>query len=282
MATLFDKIQNNLVAKPETPGQQDQTRKAAGLLAARSGKQVAAPAPMSNLAEQMAGAQTEQAAAEVQQKGQMAAAELGQAQAAVTEAERGERADLALRQQQSQQRASQQKQQILRELGQGRRTLDTEKDRAKLEQLSHTMALSDRKYVDQLQREGQKLRLDNDLAFREALQKSILGSNEELLREGLGNKDILQADDREFREMMSGIDIDFAMKMADNELADAKKAAMISGVTTLATSGLGAYGTYSQGGFDQGYQDARDTGYKGNYSTYQEQNATKGPPRPVK
>lgn len=279
---LIEKIQANLAARPETPGAQDQTRRAAGLLAARSGKQVGAPAPMSNLAEQMAGAQTEQQAAQVQQQGQVAAAELGQQQTALAEAERGERADIGLRQKQVEQRASQQKQQILRDLGQGRRTLDAERDRAKLEQLSHTMALGDKQYTDRLQLEGKRARLDDELAFREALQKSIFGSNTDLLKQSLGNKDILEADDREFREMMSGIDIDFAMEMANNELADAKKAAMISGATTLATSGLGAYGTYAGGGFDQGYQDAQGSGYKGTYNQYQNLQTAQqsGPPAP--
>jgi hypothetical protein len=125
--------------------------------------------------------------------------------------------------------------------------------------------------------------LDNDLDFREALQKSIFGSNTELLKKGLGNKDIMEASDREFREAMAGIDINAALEMANNEMADASKAAMISGATTLATSGIGAYGTYSGGGFDKGYQEAKDVGgYKGSYSTYQEQNATGGPPRPTK
>lgn len=243
---LIDKIQQNLATAGSTPiGTTDQTGRARTLLAAKSGKALptTASAPQSAVAESAANDQTNQALAPVQQAGNIAAANVGQQVKQLGAAETGARADLALRQQQLQQSNSIRKQQLLGDLGRDRASLDLDKDRAKLEQLAFTMRLSDKKYVDQLEAEGYRKRLDSDLGFKEELQKSIFGSNTDLVKKGLGNKDVLSADNREFAQALANIDINAALQVASNEAADAKQAAMISGVGGLATAGVGYYGS---------------------------------------
>lgn len=243
---LIDKIQQNLATAGSEPvGNTDQTGRARTLLAAKSGKAVnaAASAPQSAVAESAAVDQTNQAMAPVQQAGQVAAAGIGQQVQQLGAAETGARADLALRQKQLQQSNSIQKQQLLADLSRDRASLDLDRDKAKLEQLAFTMRMGDQKYLDQLEMEGQRKRLDNDLNFKEEMQKSIMGSNDELLKKSLGNTNIMAANDRDYAKALSAMDINAALEMARNEAKDAKAAAMISGVGGLATAGIAAAGT---------------------------------------
>lgn len=248
MATLLEKVQHSLATAGSEPvGTTDQTNRARTLLAAKSGKAVApgALAPASNVAETSAVDRTREAAAELQPAGQVAAAQMGQAEANLASRESGARADLALRQQQMQQQNSLRKNQLLADLSRDRATLNLERDKSKIEQLAHTMRLSDKKYVDMLEREGQKQRLDNDLAFKESLSKAILGSNHDLMVSSLKQGNMLNASDREFANAMAQIDLNAAISMANNEAADAKQAAMISGAGGLASAGISGYGAYS-------------------------------------
>ncbi len=243
---LIDTIQQNLATAGAQPVQtQDETQKARGLLAAKSGKQVAPGqlAPQSAVGEAAANDQTRAAMQPVQQQGQLAAAQIGQQTQQLAGQEQGARADLQLRQQQLQQSNSIRKQQLLQDLGNSRSTLDLDKDRAKLEQLATTMRLSDKKYMDTLESEGQRKRLDNDLSFKDELQNSLLGSNADLLKQQLGNKSVLAVDEREFTKALASIDIGAALQMAANEAKDARTAATIQGVGGLATGGIGAAGT---------------------------------------
>lgn len=247
---LIDKIQQNLAtAGTQQQGNTDQTGRARTLLAAKSGKQIGAGqlAPASAVGEAAAIDQTNQQMAALQPQGQVAAAEIGQAVKQLGAQETGARADLALRQKQLQQSNLLRKQQLLGDLGRDRATLDLEKDRAKLEQLAFTMRMNDKQYLDQLEMEGTRQRLDNDLNFKEELQKSIMGSNDELLKQSLGNRDIMAAGDREFAEAMGAMDINAALQMASNEARDAKAAATIGAAGGLATAAVGAYGQYKPG-----------------------------------
>lgn len=244
---LIDKIQQNLATAGSAPmGTTDQTARARTLLAAKSGKSLssAASAPQSAVAESTAVDQSNQAMAPVQQAGQVAAAGLGQQVQQLGAQETGARADLALRQKQMQQSNANRKQQLLSELGRNKATLNLDRDRAKLEELAFTMRMNDKKYLDTLELEGTRKRLDNDLNFKEELQKSIMGSNSELLQKSLGNTNIMAANDRDFAKAMAAMDINAALDMANNEAKDSKQAAMISGVGGLATAAVGAYGSY--------------------------------------
>ncbi len=242
---LIDRIQQNLAAAGTEPvGTTDQTARARSLLAAKSGKALptASSAPQSAVAESAAVDQTAQAMAPVQQTGQVAAANVGQQTQQLAATERGARADLDIRKQQMQQQSAIKKNQLLADLSRDKQSLNLDRDKAKLEQLAFTMRMGDKQYMDMLESEGTRRRLDNDIDFKEALQKSIMGSNTDLLKQSLKYNDILAADDRQFQEALSHIDINAAIQMANNERADARQAAMIQGAGGLATAAVSAYG----------------------------------------
>lgn len=245
---LLDIVQRNLAtAGTEPVPTTDQTGRARQLLAAKSGKVVSpgALAPQSAIAESVANDQTRQQLETLKPAGQLAAARVGQQVQQLGAQETGARADLELRKAQTLQANSLRKQELLANAAREGRKLDFDRDAAKLEQIAHSMRLSDKRYLDTLEVEGQKKRLEDDLAFKEELQKSILGSNTSLLKQSLGNKSVLSASDREFQEALAQIDINAALQMASNEAKDARQAAMISGMGGLASAGIQGYGAYS-------------------------------------
>lgn len=240
-ATLYDTIQQNLTKPQPAPGVTDQTAQARKLLAATSGKAGGAPAPSSNVGEQAANDTTRQNLAQVQQQGQMAAAGIQQAQKQVEATEQTQRGALSINEQAAIQHANQQKTQILQELGQSGQQLDADRDRAKLEQLTQAMALNDKRYVDTLDLEGSKLRLDSDLAFKTELQKSILGSNTDLLKQQLQADDISQASSRDWQKVLASIDINQAITLANNAAKDAATASQIGAAQKIIQTGADVY-----------------------------------------
>lgn len=245
---LLDIIQQNLATAGSQPaGTTDQTGRARTLLAAKSGKQIGAGqlAPQSAVGEAAAVDQTNQGLSALQPQGQLAAAEVAQQRGAQQAQEQTAREDLALRQKQLQQRTELNRQQLFGEVARENRKLDSERDAAKLEQLGATLRLNDKKYVDTLALEGQRQRLDNEVQFKEALQKAVFGSNLDLFRDKLDNRDVLSANDRQFADALAKIDVNAALQMAGNEARDAQAAAKIGAATSLANTGIGAYGTYA-------------------------------------
>lgn len=240
-ATLYDTIQQNLTQKQPAPGDTDQTAQARKLLAASSGKATGPSAPASNVGEQAAVDTTRQNLGQVQQQGQMAAAGIQQAQKQVEAGEQTQRGALSINEQATIQHANQQKTQIMQELSQSGQQLDADRDRAKLEQLTQSMALNDKKYVDTLDLEGSKLRLDSDLAFKTELQKSILGSNTDLLKQSLQADDISQASARDWQKLIASIDINQAITLANNAAKDAATASQIGAAQKIIQTGADVY-----------------------------------------
>lgn len=279
MATLLDKIQQNLAASgAQSVGTTDQTGRARTLLAAKSGKQVSTGqlAPQSAVGEAAAVDPARQGLTALQPQGQLAAAEVGQQAQQLGAAEEAGRADLALHKQQALQQNTIRKQQLFGEMSREGRKLDLDRDAATLEQMAHTLRLSDKQYMDMLESEGQKRRLDSDLAFKEELQKSILGSNSDLLKQSLGNKSVLAANDREFQQAIASMDINAALQMAANEAHDAQTAAKIGAAGSLANAGVSAYGSQQEGKFDDNYKAYQDAGGKKSYQGWQKEQTGPG------
>jgi hypothetical protein len=93
---------------------------------------------------------------------------------------------------------------------QGTQELEFRKDGAKLEQLAHQLALSDRKYVEDLQQIGQLRRLEDSHQFALESQSLALG---QALEDALAQRDLkvdLNASEREFNEWLTNMDVDSA------------------------------------------------------------------------
>lgn len=239
MANLLEALQ---------PQMEDTTSGLATLLRAKSGKAVSGPSTaLSTQQEQAALAQTAQQMQPVQQAAQTQALAQEQQAREVAQKTQQQQADIAQARQANTMQTQLRTDQLLQELEQGRGKIDLSKYQANLEQVGHSLRLSNQQYIDTLQREGARARLNDSLQFSEQLAKSIMSDNKDLLEKQLGNKSILAASDREFSKRMSQMGIQNAWQMFDNELRTQKERALFTGIGAVATSGIGAYGQYAEG-----------------------------------
>jgi hypothetical protein len=123
--------------------------------------------------------------------------------------------------------------------------LDMKRQTAAVEQLGQNLRLQDKKYVQELQQQGNMARLSTDADFKKELARSIMGKNTELLEKQLQNRNILDVSDDEFKRSMARMDISTAWDMFKNDLATQKQRELYSGAGAVTTAGVGAYGTYS-------------------------------------
>lgn len=117
-----------------------------------------------------------------------------------------------------------------------------------MEQLATGMALQDRKYVDNLQREGARMRLKDGLAFDEQMARSAFGNNTALLKKYLGDQSALEMSDRDFQRKLGQMSIQDALAAARGQLSDARTARGISGAGSIATGAIGAASSYKGSG----------------------------------
>jgi hypothetical protein len=220
MANLLDTIQQNRAAlSAEKPEPAEETSRIQKLLRAKTGQAVApSETGISNIAEQVAAGQTQ---AQISQLGQgmavqQAADTVEQAKLAQQERLQRQEADQARKFQTVQTRM--QTNQILNDLSRERGSLDLDKNKAKLEQVGFLLAFQNKQYTDKLQDIGKRNRLDDQVAFNEALQQQSFGMELDLLKDKLGKNDILQASDREFQTAMSNLSIQEAQAIADMEM----------------------------------------------------------------
>lgn len=229
MANLFDTIkENRSLLTQQQPEAEDQTLKVQKLLRAKTGREVGpAETATSNIAEQVARGTT---ASQIQGLGaqmqvQQAGEDVEQARLAQQERLQRQETDQARKFQTMQTKMETNK--ILNDLGRERGTISLEKDKARLEQAAFLISFQNKKYTDQLQDIGRRNRLDDQMAFNEAMQRQAMGAELDLLKDKLGKQDILAASDREFQEMLAGMSIDEAMKIADMEMEYDKQVAAI-------------------------------------------------------
>lgn len=117
---------------------------------------------------------------------------------------------------------------ILQDFEQGRAKLELGKDKARMEQALFGMRLSNKKYVDQLEIEGRKRRLDNAVQFKEALTETLFKEELDLLKSDISFKRKLAGEEREFEKLLAEIDLDTALRLVMQE-AEAKNIALIAG-----------------------------------------------------
>lgn len=229
MANLLDTIkQNRSALATEKPEVEDQTLKVQKLLRAKTGREVGpAETATSNIAEQVAQGTT---ASQIQQLGsqmqlQQAGEDIEQARLAQQERLQRQETDQARKFQTMQTKMETNK--LLNDLSRDRATLSLEKDKSRLEQTAFLLAMQDKKYTDQLQDAGRKQRLDDQVAFNEAIQKESFGLELDLLKKKLGNQDILASSDRQFQEMLASMSIAEAQQIAQMEMAYDQQVAAI-------------------------------------------------------
>lgn len=201
----------------------------------------------SNIGEQVAKQQTQLAGQQLSQQGAMKGNELGAAAEQQTIEQNQQEQAQTQQQKQAQTNLLNQANSILTSFSQGQQTQDLAKQKAQADQLGFTLRLSNSKYVDNLQREGKKARLDSALSFSEALQRSIFADEESLLHSNLDFRTAMRADDRTFETMMGKMSTDYAIEIAHAQASQANQQAQWSGIGTVVNAGAAAGTKYFTG-----------------------------------
>lgn len=266
---------NLLEALQQQPQMQDTTSQLATLLRAKSGKATGGPATaISSQQEQAALAQTAQDMQPVQQAAAIQQAGQQQQAREIEQRKQLQQTEIAQSRQASEMQTQLRTDQLLKDLEQGRGRIDLARYQSGLEQIGQNLRLSNREYVDNLQREGARARLNDKIQFEEQLNRSLLQDNKMLLEKQLGNKSILNVNDREFEIRMEQMGVRDAYNIFRNELKADRERQMYTGVGSLITTGIGAYGTYASNR-STGVGESNKTsptgpyqqGYESNYSS---------------
>lgn len=131
---------------------------------------------------------------------------------------------------------------ILQDFQQGKARLDNAKDKARMEQALFGMRLANKKYLDQLEIEGKRRRLDNAVQFKEALTETLFKEELDLLRSSLDFKRKLNGDARDFEKLLQDIDIETALKLALQEAEANQIAQIVQGSKEVISGTTRAFG----------------------------------------
>lgn len=247
MANLLETIQQNSAAMQQPQGVTDQTQAVGTLLRAKTGKATAGDAVgPSNLAEQQAVTQNnqqmqntiapqaaiQQTGLQAQQAGQQQ--QFTQAKAETAQANKFDNIQTKLK-----------TDSIFQNLEQSKGKIDQQTYNANLEQLGTNLRLQNQQYIDQLQLQGQKARLDDSLSFKEEMTRTTFDDNTSVLQKTLGDKSILDANDNEFHQAIANMGIDDAYQTLRAQMLSSDNTTLYQAEGNAATSAIGAYGKYS-------------------------------------
>lgn len=247
MPNLLDAIRGN--SQPQKAGVTDETQKLQTLLRAKSGKAISSgPTLSSNLQESQAVDQTNAQLGQVAAQAGLQQQGLQQQQQQAQQSEQLQSAEIAQGRQFDTMQTRLKTDALLSEFERNKGQLDLNRERANVEQLGTGIRLSDKQYTDNLQREGQKSRLDDEITFKEELLRTQLGDQQEIMEKNLGNKGILEANDREFQKSLAQMGIDDAWSMFRAQQRADQQKAMWTGIGSIATAGIGAAGKMGAGG----------------------------------
>lgn len=250
MANLLETIRNNSAALgTQKQGVQDNTQQVATLLRAKSGKAGSAPdSAISNLQETAAVDQTNNTiqnqvapAQAIQQAGIEQQAKSATETAGIQKAELNQSRTFN----EVENRLNTTK--LLNQFEQNKGQLDLDKNKSQVQQFAQGLRLSNDKYISDLQREGSKARLDNEVKFNEALQNEAFDYDTQLQKQLFENEDIAKMSDRDFEKKLAQMGIDSAWTaFRSNQKANAEKS-KYQAIGSLVSAGIGAAGSMSGG-----------------------------------
>jgi hypothetical protein len=218
---LLDIIkQNSTKASQPLATTTNETAKVADLLRAKSGRAVSSTGVgQTNLAEQSAVADANSTlqnqvapAAELQNNQLQLQADEQQQSADLQKADVDQRRNIV--QQQAQNKLGE----LMQSFGQQRQELDLKRDRAQVDQIMTTARLANKQYVDQLEEEGRKLRLDNAADFQNQLLDTTFENNSSLIKSKIGADNVLRSTDRQYQQRLSQITVDDIMAGAAQDI----------------------------------------------------------------
>lgn len=142
------------------------------------------------------------------------------------------------------QQAALQASSMMNKFSQQNRSLQTKDDLNQIESIAAQARLSNSKYVDALQLEGARGRLDNQSSFNESYQKQVLQDNLDILGAQYDTKKLLDTNDRQFAVEMQNMSIETALKIAAHERNTLQANAMYSSIGGVVSGGLQSYSAY--------------------------------------
>lgn len=241
MPSLLDAIQRN--TQPQQVGEQDETGKLATLLRAKSGKAVSGAAPTSSLGEQQQNVQTNQQLGQVAQQGQAQQTGLQAANTAQNAEMATQKSAIAQQNRFNTVQNKMDTSRLLDQYAQDKGNLSLAQDKAKAAQVGFNLRMQNQQYVDQLQREGNQARLNNDLNFKTELAKQTFGDNEDLFKKQLAGKSILDMSQQDFGKTLGTMTADQAYQVFHNAMNTDKERAMYTGIGDIVSTGAGAAAT---------------------------------------
>lgn len=133
---------------------------------------------------------------------------------------------------------------IMKSFQQNQDKLNLGRYKVNIEQMGFYLRLQDKKYVDKIQAEGNKARLNSKYDMAQAQQMAVFSDERDLLASSLAFKNLLSMDQRAFQAELANMDIQTAMQLAVSQANAANTAALYQGVSQLASSALEAWGRY--------------------------------------
>jgi len=129
--------------------------------------------------------------------------------------------------------------QVLDDLERNMKELSSREKLDRMEVAAAQIRLSDEQYRYNLENVARRDRLETELGFNEAMKRAVFEDEMDLLRDDLEFNRKLDADEREFQEYLSNIDIDYALQMARTGIEQTTKRAMMEGGIEAVSKGAG-------------------------------------------
>lgn len=195
------------------------TERATQILQAKSGKQVnPTGVAQSSIGEQAAAQQAgDQLKSVIQPALQLQQASTNQQAVEQAATATNQQAGIAQTNQFNTSNYKTQLQDLMQQFNQGMGSLSTEKKQAALQQASFLLNMQNQQYVAKLQQIGQMNNLTSKQAMLDQIQNLVFGSEVGNLQTQLGQTNILQASDRQFKQVVSNMSYQDAQNVADME-----------------------------------------------------------------
>jgi hypothetical protein len=287
MATLLETLKKNLGGVgASTAPIADETGQVQQLLAAKKG--IVGPATALgpkglSVAEAAARGQTQQQLQQVGQQAGLQATAIEQAAASQEQEQRQQEQRVEAQRAESNLRNKVETETVLRNLEQSKATLTEDQRQAGVEQVGAMLRFQNDDYIRNLQREGDRARLKDKVAFDEQLTESIFADNIAGKKLFYANQELFDASDRDFNKELAKIDITTAIQMAKENASFGQKQAQVQGVAEIAKTGVSVYGQQQSGAFNSDYKSyAEGARTKGqtpvSYTTWQASQENKASP----
>lgn len=244
---LLDDVKKTLSSGFELPkfGQSERIKQ---LQAATEGRKLlggAAGPKQGSQAEIMAAAAARQVQAEDVAQGQLVAAELEQRQREQQQQFEQKQAFIDEDELNVMQQMQNKTQNILQEFYERRDELVFREDSAKVQYALMSMRLSNEDYLDRLEAEASRSRLDDAVAFEWELTQSVLRDEMDMFKRDISFRQAMGADDRTFKEYMAMFSLEQSLELANIDIEAAETTAYYQAIgeaTSAAAQGLAEYG----------------------------------------